>query len=265
MLKTTATFFASGLLVLLIAVPAYANHSWGSYHWARTANPLTLKLGDNVSSAWDAHLAAASSDWSVSSVLDTSVVPGKSNPKNCRASSGRVEVCNSKYGNNGWLGIASIWASGDSITQGTVKMNDTYFNTARYNTPAWRRFVTCQEIGHTFGLSHQDEAYANANLGSCMDYTNDPDGRLYGQLDNERPNAHDYDQLETIYAHLDSFTTSLSTASGSSAASAAADIDTSNRSEWGKSIRTSPDGRSSLFERDLGRGQKIFTFVVWAD
>ena len=32
---------------------AEATHSWGEYHWGRTANPLTLKLGDNVSSAWD--------------------------------------------------------------------------------------------------------------------------------------------------------------------------------------------------------------------
>lgn len=265
MTKTVATF-ASGLIVLLIAVPAYANHSWGAYHWAHTSNPFTLKLGDNVSYAWDAYLAAASSDWSVSSALDTPIVQGKSNPKNCRASSGLVEVCNSKYGKNGWLGIASVWASGNHITQGTVKLNDTYFNTAKYNTPAWRQFVTCQEIGHTFGLDHQDEVFGNTNLGTCMDYTNDPNGTLYGQLDNEHPNAHDYDQLAAIYAHMDSFATSFSSgaASGSGAASVA-DIDTSNRSEWGKSIRTAGDGRSSLFERDLGRGQKLFTFVIWAD
>jgi hypothetical protein len=23
-----------------------ANHSWGNYHWARTANPFTLAVGD---------------------------------------------------------------------------------------------------------------------------------------------------------------------------------------------------------------------------
>src|SRR3989344_5642893 len=117
---------------------AYANHSWGNYHWARAANPLSLKLGDNVSAIWDAHLATASADWSQSLVLDTTVVPGQTNPKNCRAVNGRVEVCDSKYGNNGWVGIASIWANGDHITQGTVKLNNTYFNTAKYNTPAWR-------------------------------------------------------------------------------------------------------------------------------
>ena len=62
------------------------------------------------------------------------------------------------------------------ITQAITKLNDTYFNTAAYNTPAWRRLVTCQEIAHNFGLDHQDEAFDNPNLGLCMDYTSDPGG-----------------------------------------------------------------------------------------
>jgi len=113
------------------------------------------------------------------------------------ATVGRVEVCNNTYGNNGWLGVAQIWASGSHITQGTVRLNDTYFNTATYNTPAWRNLVTCQEVGHTFGLDHQDENFNNPNLGTCMDYTNDPST-------NQHPNAHDYEELDIIYnSHLD--------------------------------------------------------------
>lgn len=62
----------------------------------------------------------------------------------------------------------------------------------------------CQEIAHDFGLDHQDENFSNQNLGSCMDYTNDPDGGgAYGPS-NERPNQHDFDQLVSIYAHADS-------------------------------------------------------------
>ena len=90
---------------------AYAIHSWGPYHWARTANPFTLKLGDNVNSAWDAYLAGASSDWSQSSVLDTVIAAGQST-RNCRPTSGRTEVCAAKYGKNGWLGLAQIWITG---------------------------------------------------------------------------------------------------------------------------------------------------------
>lgn len=251
------------------ATIAYATHSWGGYHWARTLNPFTLKLGNNVSVLWPTHLTAASTDWSTSAVLDTSIVTG-ANKKNCGPINGRVEVCNKTYGNNGWLGIASIWVSGLHITQGTVKVNDTYFNTAPYNTPAWRQFVICQEVGHTFGLDHQDVNFSNTNLGTCMDYTNDPDGTVKGQLSNLHPNAHDYDELGIIYQHLDAFTTVLSGVfSKKSPASASVgndnDIDTSNPSEWGKVIRKSGDGRSSLHERDLGKGNKVFTFVIWAN
>ncbi|MBI5078272.1 MAG: hypothetical protein HZB11_02850 [Candidatus Yonathbacteria bacterium] len=257
-----------GVVAVVLSVSAFAtvasaSHSWGGYHWARTANPFTLKLGDNVGAIWDTRLVATSYDWSISSVLDTNIVPGQSK-KNCRPTNGRVEVCNKTYGNNGWLGIASIWASGGHITQGTVKLNDTYFNTAKYNTTAWRQFVMCQEVGHTFGLDHQDEIFTNINLGTCMDYTNDPSGVLYNQPSNERPNTHDYDMLDTIYAHFDSITTLLNKISGVAPARVS-DIDTENPSEWGKVIRKSNDGRSSLHERNLGNGQKVFTFVIWAD
>jgi len=34
-----------------MASTASATHSWGGYHWARTANPFTIKLGNNVSGA----------------------------------------------------------------------------------------------------------------------------------------------------------------------------------------------------------------------
>ena len=267
--KYIAVFGVLAGLALLSGSVANANHSWGNYHWARTVNPFVLKLGDNVSSAWDTYLAEASFDWSGSSVLDTTIVLGGTNntkgkytPKNCMPTSGRVEVCSAKYGSNGWLGVAQIWASGNHIVQGTAKVNDTYFNTAKYNTPAWKRLVMCQEVAHTFGLDHQDEDFNNPNLGTCMDYTSDPDG----PLSNEHPNAHDYDQLEAIYDHLDSVTTVGQVVfSGPERSSVFNGVDGEEVAEWGKSIRTSSDHKPSLFERDLGNGNKVFTFVIWAN
>lgn len=193
--------------VLFFPTSAQANHSWGGYHWARTSNPFTLKLGDNLSAAWDSYLLTTSSDWSQSSLLDTTIVAGLTSPKNCKPTTGRVEVCNSTYGRNGWLGIAQVWVSGSHISKGITKMNDTYFKTATYNTSAWKNLVLCQEVGHTLGLDHQDEDFNNGPLGTCMDYTSDP-------TPNQHPNAHDYEQLETIYAHLDSFTTLAEPVSG---------------------------------------------------
>lgn len=262
-------FLAATALVAVGAV-AYASHSWGGYHWARTANPFTLKVGDNVSSAWDPYLDEAIADWSASSILDLTKVTGSTKPRACKPKAGRIEACSERYGNTGWLGLAQIWVSGVHITQAVTKVNDTYFNTSTYNKPEWRRLVMCQEIAHDFGLDHQNEKFDNFNLGTCMDYTNAPAGGVYDGFDygpsNEHPNAHDFEEIEIIYAHLtDSITTVGQTIFGPGKSAGANGVDGEERADWGKSIRTSSDGRSSLFERDLGGGHKIFTFVIWAD
>lgn len=229
-----------------------ADHAWGSYHWARTNNPFTLQVGNNLSAVWQDAYDTALVDWSASTVLDLAEAAGGTNPKNCRPTGGRIEVCNSKYGQNGWLGIAQIWASGNHISQAVTKVNDTYFNTARYNTTAWRRLVMCQEIGHDFGLDHQDEDFNNANLGTCMDYTSNPEP-------NQHPNAHDYDQLEDIYAHLDSTNTV-----GMLTNPAAAPLQF-ERGQFGQLVRSTNGGRTELFVLDLGPGQRVFTHVIWAE
>ncbi|MBI4259837.1 MAG: hypothetical protein HY658_04660 [Actinobacteria bacterium] len=215
---------AASALVVLVATPASADHSWSTYHWARKANPFTLTLVDNVSGTWDDHLVTTSADWSLSSVLDTSIVQGTQNPRRCRATSGRIEVCNARYGFNGWLGLAQIWLSRGHIVQGVVKVNDTYFDAAAYDDPNARLHVMCQEVGHTFGLNHQTGA-------SCMDDVNGLFDPSY-----TRPNQHDYEQLETIYAHLDS----RSTVGGGMAAA--------------RTVRTHTDAR----------GRLVVTFIYWA-
>ena len=247
----------SALVLLLGTTRAHATHSWGNYHWARTSNPFTLALGDNVSSSWDAYLATTSSDWHLSSVFQTSIVPGGTTPKRCRPTSGRVEVCNAPYGNNGWLGVAQIWLSGGHIIQGTVKLNDTYFNTATYNTSEWRNMVMCQEVGHTFGLDHQDENFNNTNLGTCMDYTNNPSTNQY-------PNAHDYGELALIYAHLDSTSTANAPLARTKMPPAMADIDYDTPAQWGKLVSSRHHGKVEIYELDFGRGHKVVTFVTWA-
>lgn len=250
-----AILLATGLaLAMILPSSVSANHSWGSYHWARTANPFTLKLGDNVTADWDSYVATTSADWSKSIVLDTTVVAGSAVKKLCSATTGTVQVCNSRYGNNGWLGVAQIWVSGSHITRATVKVNDTYFTTATYNTTPWRNLVMCQEVGHTFGLNHQDETFGNPNLGTCMDYTNDPST-------NQHPNQHDYDQLKLIYAHLDATTTVASVPAGSVAAVA----DEAADAAWGNLVEVTNNGQGAWYVRDLGAGNAILTHVFWAD
>jgi hypothetical protein len=150
-----------------------------------------------------------------------------------------VEVCNGAYGNNGWLGLAQIWVtSGGHITQGTTKMNDTYYNTSKYNTPAWRGAVMCQEVGHTWGLDHQDES--GADFHTCMDYATNPDA------DNMHPNFHDYQELAIIYSHVDA-TTTIGRAATSSA----------------RVVRVDRKSRS-VIERRFADGSRQVTFIVWA-
>ena len=255
------------LFIVSFAPSVYANHSWNGYHWARISNPFTLKLGDNVSSNWKSFLGTTSSDWSQSLVLDTTIVPGTTTARRCRPTSGRVEICNYKYGKKGWLGMAQIWVNGSHIIQGVTKLNDTYFNTAQYNTVPWRNLVLCQEVGHTLGLDHQDENFSNTNLGTCMDYTDDPSGVLKTQLSNEHPNTHDYEELATIYQqHIDSFTTVQSGARkfplGLSIVKEALNSDFENRSEWGRELKN--NRKVALYERDFGGGHKLFTFIILA-
>lgn len=250
------------------ATPAFATHSWGDYHWGRQSNPVTVKLGDNVSSEWDSYLVTASSDWSKDSttILNAPRVAGSVSSRDlrkCPATTGQVEVCNSKYGYNGWLGVAGIYLSGSHITKAYVKLNDSYYGTSTYNTAPWRSLVMCQEVGHTFGLAHQDENFSNANLGTCMDYTNDPDGGLAYGPSNEHPNTHDYDQLAAIYEHLDSSTTpGGSKGSGKGRPALPAPSQAACDGEHGIPANAGPsDG--DVFVCDLGSGARQITHVFW--
>lgn len=250
--RHSALFSVSAAVTMtLFAGSAGADHAWSNFHWARSSNPFTLALGDNLNSVWDPFLQTTSSDWSVSDVLDTTIVAGQSSQRRCSAQQGRIEICNGTYGNNGWLGIASITISGSHITSGSVRVNDTYFNTSTYNTVEWRNLVMCQEVGHIFGLDHQDENFNNQNLGTCMDYTNLPSS-------NQHPNAHDYEQLEIIYSHADA-----AAALPSDAPPAMTQLYLAGPAQWGRVIDRYADGRPSTYELDFGGGHRIITHVFW--
>ncbi|MCH7822669.1 MAG: hypothetical protein IIA07_11675 [Proteobacteria bacterium] len=188
----------AALVAVVISTASYAGHSWGVYHWARTSSPFVLTIVDSTTSTWPTFVALAIGDWSVSSVLSMHWEQGDTKSRTrrrCKPPGGKVRICNLAYGNTGWVGLAGISIdSAGHIVSGYTKLNDTYFATGFYNDDAWRQSVTCQELGHNIGLGHQDVDFYNKSLDSCMDYQSDPW---------KYPNAHDYEQLETIYDHTE--------------------------------------------------------------
>ncbi|HSG33914.1 MAG TPA: hypothetical protein VLA37_05215 [Sphingomonadaceae bacterium] len=246
--------------VAMIAGPASADHWWGGYHWSISSAPLQLTIVDNVSGPWESVLDTSIADWNASNVLSLSKAAGSGSTRNCKAETGTVMVCNDSYGYNGWLGIAQIWLSGDHITKGVTKLNDSYYNTPTYNTTAWRNLVSCQEIGHAFGLAHQDEDFDNPNLDTCMDYTSNPES-------NQHPNQHDYDMLEQIYGHTHSSGGSSGDGGGpppgrgkNKGLSGSDDIGNFALG-WGRVIGRTADGRPDLYELKLGDGSRVITHV----
>lgn len=266
-------YFVAIILCLAIAVPTFASHSWGGYHWARTANPFTLQLGDNLTSSdWKGHLSQTVTDWNsplggYPLIVRTTVVPGTSS-KRCGMVSGTTQVCNGTYGNNGWLGLASInLQSGTThITQGSAKMNDTYFNTATYNNTNEREHVMCQEVAHTFGLDHQSTD--GSSLNTCMDYFSNT-GADAGSTASTKPNSHDFQELQTIYTHLDSTTTVAASPFGASTLSLPMFEEQNTIGDtpdtWGHVVDATLDGRTTIYEKELENGDTVITFVFWAD
>lgn len=206
--------------------------------------------------------------------------------KRCDPIAGEALVCSDLYGYRGWLGVATIWANGDHITQATTKLNDSYYTSASYNTPGWRDLVACQEIGHDFGLDHQDETFDNYNLGTCMDYTNAPDGGTVGGFNygpaNRSPNAGDYASLtsDAMYGsgHNDSGggggggcnPHSPKCSGGQDAFTFrevgrfAATAAVTDSGQWGQVVAYDAQGRPDKFFLDLGNGHRKLTHVFWA-
>jgi len=133
-----------------------------------------------------------------------------------------------------------------------------------YNNFSWKQSVTCQELGHEVGLDHQDVDFYNTSLFTCMDYQVDP---------YPSPNPHDYEQLETIYAHDNDGYDSYSSGGGGGGG------DDGCNAPPGKGCNKSGVGNNgdSGFGMSLGRrgqvetfirigpdGTRIVTFVTWA-
>ena len=185
-LLSVALTFVVGLLVGTGVV--LANHPWicsGStaYHFSpRTVGYASAVAQSSVVRSASSYTSAYSGSVSLWNGTIINLVIS-STPK--------LRLFYGAYGQNGWLGLASLTSvgSGCHINSANAKLNDSYLrDTARYSQTAVNH-VSCQEVGHTFGLNHN----TNAN-DTCM---NDRILSAGNQI-----NQHDRDQLNSIYAHV---------------------------------------------------------------
>lgn len=136
---------------------------------------LTLKVGSGGGTGGD----VCSLDWS---------------PNVYAYSANEIHFCNDDYTDTGWVGLAITWyntATGEIVVAQTL-MNDYYVQDTDsiWNSPNAKLLVACQEVGHGFGLDHQN----GPNKQSCMN-------RMWGvgEFAFTTANQHDFDQLATIY------------------------------------------------------------------
>ena len=273
-------FLSAASIVFALALltsTTNADNWWGTYHWARTTGSFDLTVVNSTTSDWDGYVSQSISDWSspiapwttyLTMVEDPNGGTSKKTRRQCKAPDGQVRICNLAYGQTGWLGVAGIYIdAADHIVKAYTKLNDTYFAWDFYNNDAWKQSVTCQELGHNIGLSHNDADFYNEPTGTCMDYSSDPEL-------NQHPNDHDYEQLEIIYGHIDGYDSYLSGTSddpdgGTEPCNAPPGkgcnkSGVGNNGDSGFGMSLSRRGQVETFIRIGPDGTRLVTFVTWA-
>jgi hypothetical protein len=185
-LLPVALMFMVGLMVGSGVV--LANHPWicsgtTAYHYSpRTVGYASAVAQSSVVRSASNYTGAFSGSVSL---WDTTVV------NLALSSTPKLRLFYAAYGNTGWLGLASLTNVDSSchILSANSKLNDTFLrDTSRYSQTAVNH-VSCQEVGHTFGLNHN-----TTQTNTCM---NDRILSAGNQI-----NQHDRDQLASIYAHV---------------------------------------------------------------
>ena len=165
------------LTLVIGAGAAVASHRWGCWKYANYAiNWYNAGSGDY----WYIYNEEAKTDGdSWHNYTDVSLT------NTGYGSSDHVNAYNGYYGQNGWLGLASIIRySGCTVYEGRSQLNQTYLDNGSY-TRTNKKHVACQEVGHLFGLAH--------NRGSSTTCMNDT------ILTAPYPNTHDRDLVNSIY------------------------------------------------------------------
>ena len=161
--------------VFVTATTASADHSWDGNHW-RSDNLSPTVVNKTTSSLYN--VPAGVAEWANLSA--------PINPVMATGTKGNITV--SEGSSVFWAGLARIFIQDGHITKGEVKLNTRYLRTVG---GAAADHVLCQEMGHVLGLDHN-----RTQTDTCMN-----DQIAVGSATS--PNAHDDQQLNLIYNHVD--------------------------------------------------------------
>jgi len=175
----------------------YGNQTMIGWKIGKNAGMLSLTVINALTEDWDEYFEVAVNDWNSGNpdVLDLKTTNEEADPQ-CVPKEGVMKVCNDDYGDTNWKGLNEMLTQEGYIIASVAKMNERYLDetvvTNQDKLFHERKYTMCHEIGHGFGLPHQDEDFNNADLGTCMDYTHRPQNNL-------NPNQEDFDALNKLY------------------------------------------------------------------
>ena len=243
-----------------------ASHSWAS-HWRRPSSAMfEVPTRRMLSSIWLTRFATAMADWRKPAMKKIRPKHTSSTGQNasCPLFMNTMSVCNGNYGAVPWAGLAQVWSSGGHTVYGRAVQNDYYMTGTQ--AVAYRQMVICQEIGHVLGLGHINVSFNTPNVGSCMDYTNDPDGGPGGvsntDPDNMNPYAHDYAQINSRYSHIGMIPQIIPGLKQDVMPAAMATINPLKVEDFGALVARGDAGHTERYLRDYGNGWTVTTWVT---
>jgi hypothetical protein len=106
-----------------------------------------------------------------------------------------------------------------------------------------------------------NEIFNNPNTGSCMDYTNDPDGGPGGasptDKNNMHPNAHDYSLNNSRHNHIGFAPPQMTVEPQAMRQYNPITVD-----QLGGLVWSNNDGRLERYEVEFGHGHKVVNWVI---